>query len=111
MLVAWYEPRLYIRLGQPCASKYGSFRVAYFKMDWLPQNFQRAGLTSRPEELADVHRAFLRESPAVVVDVGNVFSEIRSHLPRLQKYYEPRQAGAYRVYARRGAPEKPPQAP
>lgn len=101
ILVAYYQPELYLKFNQRCASKYVDFTAAYNKMDWLQHNFRHAPLFSAPEDMAKVYETFRKEQPDYIIDPYNVFGDIKAHLPILLEPYAMKKVGYYKVYYRR----------
>ena len=101
IFIAYYQPEWYLRLNQPCASRYGDFAAAYNKIDWLKHNFLHSSLLSQPEDMARVYETFRIEQPDYVIDPYGIFTEIKAHLPILLEPYAMKKVGYYKVYYRR----------
>jgi hypothetical protein len=97
--VARYQPELYVRLQQPCSSKYVAYNLAHVKMLWLDHNVRLRGrLVSDMETMADAYRTFRAEMPPAVIDPDGVFNEIRRRLPLLLSVYEPHAVGSVTLW-------------
>lgn len=99
ILITQYEPELYMKMEQHCASKYTNFSIAYFKMDWLPQNRMSGTLISKRETIPNVYRTFQKEMPDYIIDRLDIFPEIQDVIPLLLTNYERKQIGIYTVYS------------
>jgi hypothetical protein len=87
--VAAFEPQWYLRLGYAPATPYVNFNMARVRMHWLPENVRNTRPLSGEETLPNVHDAFEKDPPDVVLDPQGYFAEMRSRIYWLQRHYVP----------------------
>ncbi|MFK7923286.1 MAG: hypothetical protein AB8H47_15085 [Bacteroidia bacterium] len=94
-----YYPELYLSLGQHIENKYLDYRIAWYKMEALP-NEDQGSFLSRIEAENDLFQEFTQHPPDFVIDPHGNFTVLQKRYPSLFGNYEPEQLGTTKVYRR-----------